>query len=417
MPSAVPVAPASLAWINRGAAVVGAAYLALLTRFYLVDRDFSVYYHAAQAAKAGGSPYHLEGYVFLYGPLFLLMTGPLATLKLPAARLVWFIVQCVAVTGFVGLCIRESRSSLARRWWGVVFLCAVMARPTHDDLALGQIGTFIALVAVASFALSDRHPSIAGLLLALATSIKFSPSFLNLQYVREKRWSVVCWFVGGGGLLLGVTLLALGTDVHVDAVRTLAGGASYPLLAEHNDSVFALWLRMFTDNPWVNPLVNAPALGVGLIIASVVFVLGACISSTRPHDDPARRVQVFNLWLVGMVLLYPASGLYTLVVLLLPALTIIQHLKDHPHTGLRMLFIVAVTLLYLPPMNGLVDVARLESPWMSVCYAPQAFSSILLFILSFSAIRRATVDGVPSGSRAPDSTNLLTSTAPRLDVG
>jgi hypothetical protein len=82
-----------------------------------------------------------------------------------------------------------------------------------------------------------------------------------------------------------------------------------------------------------------------------------------------------------------------------------------------MLFIVAVTLLYLPPMNGLVDVARLESPWMSVCYAPQAFSSILLFILSFSAIRRATVDGVPSGSRAPDSTNLLTSTAPRLDVG
>jgi Glycosyltransferase family 87 len=318
----------------------------------------------------------LSGHEYLYGPIFALTLRPLTRLDIANARFIWFLAQAIALLGLVTLSIRESGSSVAWRWWGVVLLCALTARPTHDDMTLGQIGIFLALVLVASFAACNRHPPLAGSLLAFATAVKFSPALLWVGYLCEKRWSVLSYTVATTAFLFALTLVLCGFGVHAELVDTLLSGARYPLLAEHNDSIQALWLRLFTANRFVHPLFDCPLLAGMLIVGSTVGVLIVCVWFTRAGEGLSN----FNLWSVALLLLYPASGLYTLVLLILPMLTILHALESHREPALWLPFMAALGLLYLPPMNSLVRTEALESPWMAIAFAPPTFAVMLAFV-------------------------------------
>lgn len=62
----------------------------------------------------------------------------------------------------LAVCIRLSRSALARRYWGVLALLLVIAPPTRISLQLGQIGILMALVMIRQLCAGAPPAPVAG---------------------------------------------------------------------------------------------------------------------------------------------------------------------------------------------------------------------------------------------------------------
>jgi hypothetical protein len=73
---------------------------------------------------------------YLYPPFFAFFLQPLALLTAEAAKWVWFGLNSAALYLLIWVSIRASGSQLARRYWGVVALAALLAPPMRLTLQM-----------------------------------------------------------------------------------------------------------------------------------------------------------------------------------------------------------------------------------------------------------------------------------------
>lgn len=148
---------------------------------------------------------------FLYPPFFALLLLPFAPLPDAAATFAWGAVQA----GLAGLLLVAPLWLVRRPGLGAaalgVFL-SVSAFPMLHNFKWGQISVLVTLCVLGALALWQRgRPVAAGLLLALATSIKLYPAWFALALLLRRDWRALASYAAFCLLFLGVVpALALG---------------------------------------------------------------------------------------------------------------------------------------------------------------------------------------------------------------
>jgi hypothetical protein len=266
---------------------------------------------------------------FKYTPIFAYLFQPFGLLSHRAGQLAWFAINIAALVGLTLLCVRLSGAQLGRSYWGVLALGLVVAPPTRLSLQLGQISIVLALALVALYSLAQRRGWLASL-------------------VRGPR-RIVTQTAASTLLMIGVFVPFYGIEHYRSFVDVVVLGSFHPYAADFNISLVAFWTRLLTQTPYAVPPLVAPTLARALIVASSLLVLACCYLAHRRGGGERSQLFAFNAWLCGMLLLSPINGVYNLVLLLLPLLTIARELEHAPSRRLRNWLLFATALVCVPP--------------------------------------------------------------------
>lgn len=148
---------------------------------------------------------------YFYSAFFALLLVPLGQLTLNLAEWIWGGIELVA---FAGVCLVPLRRMIRLSQPGIILylgLC-LTSFPAFHNFSWGQVGmplTFLTLLAV-HYA-SGNRPLRSGILLALATSIKYySGLFLLFFLIRKNRRAVLSFVVAGVVFFVLAPMIVLG---------------------------------------------------------------------------------------------------------------------------------------------------------------------------------------------------------------
>ena len=211
----------------------GAGYLvALAARFggESVQADFSAFYTAGQAARAGRSPYwNAPDHVpplwdgvsvyassrFLYPPLAASLFAPLTWLDYATAKHAWMVLTLAAVALALAVFARALRPALSVEAALAVGAFACLFHPLRVHLERGQVDAITLLLVALAFRpmiTAGRDSIGSGLLLALGSVLKPNVAALVPFLVLRRRWRALAGFAAGGAAALALTVALHGTD-------------------------------------------------------------------------------------------------------------------------------------------------------------------------------------------------------------
>jgi alpha-1,2-mannosyltransferase len=272
--------------------------------------DFDVYYRAGARFVAGEMLYaQSDGhYQFKYPPMAAALFAPLSRLPFAVAKATWFAISVVALTVSLWICVtcltRPSRSRL----WLVGLTLLVEAKFFGHELTLGQVNAVLLLLFMTmTYAILGGKPISAGILLALAISIKpYALLFLPFLVFRKR-------LAAAASASLTLFILALipiwryGWDGNASLYRrwqeTLAQSTPDQLLSNDNISLFGFFAK------WLGPAqASGRNLAVGLVIALLVATVGWCF--TRRTDKKEAIALETSVLLILMPLFSPLGWDY-----------------------------------------------------------------------------------------------------------
>jgi hypothetical protein len=195
---------------------------------------FSAFYAAGQAVEADLSPYvnHVERVPpiwdgvdtyrhsrFLYPPLVARVFRPLTLLSYHQAKFVWMLSSLVALGWALWFAARAAGLSRRPRDLLIIGIVAAAFFPLLTLLERGQIDSvtmLLLVVAIVSLRGGARVSFAAGVLLSVATLLKLHCVFLVPFLVIRKRWWALGGLVGGGAVLLLLSLVLDGRALVYD---------------------------------------------------------------------------------------------------------------------------------------------------------------------------------------------------------
>lgn len=353
--------------LNVVALVLALAFVVILSaRLTPNNDDFKHYWQASIHARTLGDPYaerlHPTAHDipgldpstrfddYIYPPLLAYLLQPLGYLSFPLAQQLWFWLNVGLLGLLVWLCLRLSGSQLARTYYGVTVLLAVLFPPTSICLQLGQLGIITSLLLVMGVMLGLRSPRAAGIVLGFAAAIKIYPALFGFQFVRARR-TVIGWAACGGVGVMLLSLLLWGAgpyQIYIDRIM-LHNTAPYPIAAEFNLSFVAFWLRLLTTTRYALPLADLPPLALALSALCSLGLIGLCLRACWQQPHPPSYLLQSSIWLCAISLLWPASGFYNMVVLLLPILVMLRFLEAYPDPKLLRWLVIATAAFSIAP--------------------------------------------------------------------
>lgn len=307
----------ALIWAHAVGAGAGAGtdFTSYLTAAHDVARGLDPYralVTQVQHAQPGDVGIHPHGYV--YPPLLCALLA--LPLRLHASAVtIWVLWEAVNIAALLWMGFELNVTLRGRRDWqgALIFACACLlpAIATYD-LWLGQTDLLMAALGVGACGLWLRGNRWAPLPLAAAIAIKPTMALLLVVWLWKGDWRATLW-----GALAAVTLLL--------APFALAGGAraldDYTTFYLHwsafnadaefiNQAPTGMLLRLFSVNPYTQPLVNAPWLVAPLRWLVAAGAAGCWLwTAGRPRrrHDPATGMLECLLALPLILLLSPLA--------------------------------------------------------------------------------------------------------------
>jgi len=351
--------------LNLVAILLASIWLILIWQTLTPDiDDFKQYWQAAVDLRQTGDPYastpawndtttshhRLRSTItYPYPPLLAYLLQPFGRLSQQQGQFLWFGVNVILLFILIGACIHASNFVQVRHYWGVLVLGMVIAPPTRLSLQLGQVSIMLALLVVTGFISTRRSTFFAGLMLCLASMIKLYPAFLGIYYFLRRPHSVLWWSTATGIIILALSLVVYGVEPYISYVRKVLLSGFYPYAAEFNISLIGFWDRLLSESRYAQSLIDSSIIARIIAMLMIVGVLSICIQvGSRPKNSHSEPLS-FSVWICGMMLISPINGYYNLILLLLPLLTVLHYLKQHPDRQTRNWLIVGTALCCIPP--------------------------------------------------------------------
>lgn len=227
-------------------------------------------------------------------PPGILIAAPFSLLPAPAD--VWAWAAANALMSAIGLYWLYRALGPRARWTLPVFVLIVLLfTPLFEDIRLGQRGGPLVLLAGAAMLTVRRHPTLAGALTGLSTSIKFYPAAMVLG-VAPRQWSRFTGaLVAVAAAVLAVTFIPFGSPLNyltgvlipvllgnpawnTDCFQNstsllfsrLVGGAPYSV-----ENASAVWTNV-TLVPW-----HLPWLAKGLTYLTIAALFAGTVWAAR----------------------------------------------------------------------------------------------------------------------------------------
>lgn len=231
---------------------VAARVVALLCLAYLVARtfrggnDINVYLYAAGQFIRGEDIYSLNPFnVYLYSPLFALMLAPLSLLAMPAARVVWMLLNLLLAVRlwFIWRGMVPPLSAGRRRLWGVAVILLAAGFLNHVFL-LGQVTILILWLTTEGIYQTARgRPLFGAALIALGINFKIIPLLVLVYLGMRGQFRALAYTLALVGVTLIVPAAVHGWDYNARLLstwRTVINPAGEKFAFEDNDGCVSL---------------------------------------------------------------------------------------------------------------------------------------------------------------------------------
>ena len=369
--------------------------------------DFNSYYVAASATQKGIDPYNDEALQQLaqdlkipkiaeynYPPFTTLLFLPLSFLPYPAAVLVWRILNLALVILVVWLICKMLGLRLGAVSALVIGLLVFNYDPLLYNLGIGQINLVILLLITgAAYAWVRQRQVLAGVLLALAASIKIAPAILFIYFLWKGGLKAVAAGVAAMAACAAIAFVALGEQTTRRAVAIIAGVAQADNAWIANQSGRGFLARLFVGDEYVHALYPAAALervlyfGGALIIAALTaFVLYRSRRTGLFHYE-------FALVLITFHLISPVTWVHHLVWMIYPLIVLAVACLDRKHLAPIVLFAIGYALIAFPLDYRAEQIFRWpQALWIST----KLYGLIILYALNAWLLLTA-----PPGEVAP----------------
>jgi hypothetical protein len=332
--------------------------------------DFFTYYQAALAVRSGANPFApviawIHGYApgdpllpvyYVYAPIFALMLVPLTLVPVETANLIWGLLNTAFLFGAIYTFLRFARERVTLLKVLLLTTAASLFSVIRLELYWGQADILLLfLLCAALWAGRARRSFLAGALLAVACVIK-PPMLILVAFLlwkREYRFALAA--AGGFVLLLLGPFFFLGADVLRDQLTIWSFWSSQYAAFNDNESARGILAHFFTVNPYVRPLLVAPALAVALWLLFSVVVALFIAARVRPQqlESDTRSLIEIGLVVVGMLLVSPLTEYIYTTLLTVPLLVLYvflsrQGIKTAPYQRLTVTLTLIWALLCLP---------------------------------------------------------------------
>ncbi len=287
--------------------------------------DFQNYFGGAMAAAHHTNVYadferlwgtHAWTVAYIYPPLFALALAPLTPLGLLWAGRVWLLVVHAALVASLWLILRVN-PELTPAGRRLFLIAAFLFMPVYLTLHFQQVASLWLLLLTATLwaALRDRDRW-AGIMLALAASLKVVPIFLIPLFARLGRWAIAAWAAAALCAITGLTVLVSPGSLDFFTVvlpRLSLGNANWD-----NGSINGLISRSVVLFPGAFGSQTA-RVAAAAISASVVIVVGLTLwQAGRVGRDPWQLRLSVAAFIVALLIVSSVTWQHHLVTLLLP---------------------------------------------------------------------------------------------------
>jgi Glycosyltransferase family 87 len=354
-----------------------------------------------QFFQGGGHAEELPSWqidVPVYPPSTFLALSPLALLRYPIARWLWFLLNGSLLVTSAGLIL-----SICPPWyrWLATFLVSFIVATAGILLVLGQPGVFaIPLVIIGScLFLRGRKLPLAAFLLMLSLAVKpqiggFIVLYLLLQRIHWRYAAVA--LAGAGALLLSATLIlghhprsaGWASTLHANLTATLSPGGSADPRPENQIAIGDVNLQtlssiFFADERRFNAV--AYAVFLGLLAVGIVAVM-------RANAGPETHfLALAALSILSLTPVYHRFYDTRLLLLSIPAVVIVFQKRRLLGTLIAVLTVLAVVSVQYRVQMFLLQQAKWQSVLANkflfiLLLRQQNLELLLLFCLYLAAI-------------------------------
>lgn len=329
-------------------------------------------YHRLMSDQAGSTSFHANGYV--YPPLLaVILAAPLhvgADIRL--VWILWNLVTCIAVV-YAAHTMREFLGDRTTSWAVTALIALLLLLPAvvTYDLWLGQADVFLMALVVIANGRWLHQRSGAAVILAFAIAIKPTLVILLLLWVWKRDWRATLICLASVVAFVGLPFVIVGPQALQDYLTFTLHWNGIQANAEfNNQSLYGMLLRLFTANPYTQPLVDAPWLVQPLRIGGLLLVLWNWCQAV-PVARTANRGLAFSEFLLTLPLVVLLSPLaedihYVLIVPSLIGLSWLAWTHRLHHRRSAWLFWGVTIIAGLPRMQELIYPDRLVVfPWQS----------------------------------------------------
>jgi hypothetical protein len=251
-----------------------------------------------------------------------LLLVPLSGLSPVAAKTAWTLLLAAAhVAAFLAL-----RGALAIDGWLLALVFLLPTAALRNALAYGQPYPILVLCVCLALRGAARGRGVAlGAWLAPLLALKLYGGPFALRFLAERRWRSLGAMLVASAALAAISLLALGTPVHVAYLREVLPRA---LVGEVQDpysttwgSVSSLAWRLLRGEPDLNPSPIADLPWLGAFLAGGLPALGVLAGALARGESAASRADATlgpSLVLLALLAASPLTATYHFLLLVPP---------------------------------------------------------------------------------------------------
>jgi glycosyl transferase family 87 len=298
------------AWV--GAGVAGLFLLLASSQFVRSSGygfDLTCYWGGAQRLASGSGlylPQNLDGpfqhgapAVYVYAPPLAVLLAPATALPFDVVALGWLALHLAALVLACALMPVRVPIRLA------VFAAAAFSSPLLVDLNLGNVSTFVLLVAVVGWRWLDRPH--AAVTLAAGMAIRPQLAVLLIWWLLRRKLRLAAYTFATGAVIVLATLPFVGVQSYLDFIRVVRNDQVAGVV--HNGSLESAAMLLGLSGP-----VPTLAFFAGALVAIV-----AIVASLRRDAEVSYAVTA-----CASLLLTPLLWGHYLLVLLIPAALLAQ---------------------------------------------------------------------------------------------
>jgi hypothetical protein len=355
----------------------------------------------AAAKKLGTLHRHEEFehvHIFSYPPAMMFFIAPFSLVPFQVAKLGWLALSLFAIGWGLRLVGRAIHSHLLTTLC-MVFL-ALIFQPVQNTLDLGQVNALIFLLVAAFFSLSrGGRDVLAGMVLGLATAIRFHPAVLVLYLIwrREFRTAVVAVTTTGAVSLLAVP--AFGVQDSVIYFTQVAPKFARPLVSVENHSLAGFLETVGTGIGSTQPGQQVGSPWTARLAAGLVLALTAVSFLGAPPRRGSRTADLeFALVLVMIPLVTPNTTINHLIILLPSYWILFGELFGHEGSNRTLLtWLAGLSVILIGVVNDFYMHPLLSKGFLILIAEIKVYGLVLLYValvVRLREIRRIETNAV-----------------------